>query len=104
MQAQVAKLLPRLLWNKVRYGRALDVLVTHSPPFGIHDGSDVAHTGFKILNTFIEQFKPKYLIHGHIHRSRFGKPQVTQVGETAVINIAPKCCFEYGDYWEIEKE
>ena len=29
-------MIPRLLLNKARYGRYLDVLVTHAPPRGIH--------------------------------------------------------------------
>lgn len=104
MTVQIARMLPKLLWHKAKYGRAVDVLVTHSPPFGVHDKSDIAHTGFKIMNTFIEQFKPRYLLHGHIHRSWSGKPQLTQVGKTAVINIAPKCAFTYGDFLESENE
>jgi Icc-related predicted phosphoesterase len=28
------RLLPRLLLNRINYGRALDILITHSPPFG----------------------------------------------------------------------
>ena len=32
MRRQVARLLPPLLINRVRHGRFLDILVTHSPP------------------------------------------------------------------------
>lgn len=32
MTGEIARLLPPLLWNKIKYGRALDLLVTHSPP------------------------------------------------------------------------
>ena len=39
----VYKLVPRLLINKLRYGRYLDILVAHSPPFG--EGSSRLHFG-----------------------------------------------------------
>ena len=42
MHAAVRALVPRLLLNRVRYGRYLDVLITHAPPRGIHDRADTA--------------------------------------------------------------
>ena len=89
MRQQVTRLVPRLLLNRQRYGRYLDILVSHSPPFGIHDRSDIAHTGFKILNTFIKLFKPRYLLHGHIHVYRQDVSRVTLVENTTVINVYP---------------
>ncbi len=89
MRQQMARMVPRLLINRQRYGRYLDILVTHSPPFGVHDRSDIAHTGFKIFNTFIKYFRPRYLLHGHIHIYRQDTPRVTQVEETTVMNVYP---------------
>jgi Icc-related predicted phosphoesterase len=95
MRQQAARLVPRLLLNRQRYGRYLDILVTHSPPFGVHDRSDIAHTGFKIFHTFIKLFKPRYMLHGHIHVYRQDVPRVTQVDETTIINIYPYRVLEY---------
>ncbi len=39
------RLLPRLLLNRLNYGSALDILITHSPPFGIHDEDTQSHQG-----------------------------------------------------------
>lgn len=89
MRQQIARLAPRLLLNRRRYGRFLDILVTHSPPFGIHDRSDIAHTGFKSFLTFLKLFKPRYLLHGHIHVYRQDVPRVTQFLETTIINVYP---------------
>jgi Icc-related predicted phosphoesterase len=97
MRQQVTRLVPRLLLNKQRYGRYLDIFVTHSPPFGIHDRSDIAHTGFKIFNTFIKLFKPRYLLHGHIHVYRRDVPRVTQIEDTTIINVYPYRIIEYGE-------
>ncbi len=95
MRQQVTRLAPRLLINRQRYGRYLDILVTHSPPFGIHDRSDLPHTGFKSFLTFIKLFKPRYLLHGHIHVYRQNVPRVTKIEETKVINIYPFRVLDY---------
>ena len=88
MRWEVARLIPRLLWNKTRYGRALDILVTHSPPWQIHDREDLAHTGFKVFRTLLERFEPRYMLHGHIHLYT-GRNQETQFGVTRIINVYP---------------
>jgi Icc-related predicted phosphoesterase len=89
MRMQVMNLAPKLLRNKVRYGRYLDILVTHSPPFGIHDKEDLPHTGFKIFRSFLQWFKPRYLLHGHIHIYRQNSPRITQFDQTTIINVYP---------------
>lgn len=89
MRGQIARLVPQLLWNRQRYGRYLDVLVTHSPPFGIHDREDLPHTGFKVFLQLMRVFKPRYLLHGHIHLYRRDTIRQTQVGDTEVINVYP---------------
>ena len=58
---------PSLVLNKLRYGRYLDILITHAPPQGIHDKPDRCHTGFRAFLTFMDRFRPRYLLHGHVH-------------------------------------
>lgn len=89
MRVTVAQIVPRLLWNRQRLGRALDILVTHSPPHGIHDRSDLAHTGFKVFLSFLRMFKPRYHVHGHVHVYRQDEPVVTQYEQTQVVNVYP---------------
>ncbi|MDX1616913.1 MAG: metallophosphoesterase [Candidatus Promineifilaceae bacterium] len=89
MTWNVLQLVPRLWWNRHRFGRALDVLVAHSPPYGIHDQRDIAHTGFKVFRSFLKRFKPRYFLHGHIHVYRNDVPRVTRFHETTVINVYP---------------
>lgn len=89
MMARALRLVPRLLLNQRRHGRYLDVLISHSPPHQIQDGSDYAHRGFHALRFLIERFTPRYMIHGHVHRSYgFNTPFETQHGPTMVINTA----------------
>jgi Icc-related predicted phosphoesterase len=89
MRWQMARLLPSLLWRRIRKRQSIDLLVTHSPPYGIHDRPDRAHTGFRVFRQFINALKPRYLLHGHVHVYRQDVPRVTRVEQTTVINVYP---------------
>ena len=81
-------MLPSLLLHRLR-GQRVDVLISHSPPFGIHD-SDGAHTGLKALNLLIRWARPRYVLHGHTHFFRTNlEASETHVGDTRVINVFP---------------
>ncbi len=86
MRARIASLLPALALNKIRYGRYVDIVLTHAPPYGIHDGTDPAHRGFESYLWLIDHLRPRYLIHGHQHV--YDKRTVTRTlrGRTLVIN------------------
>ncbi len=86
MAWKLRRLVPGLLSNKARTGRYLDVLVTHAPPEGIHDDTDVAHRGFASLLPFIRRFKPTLLLHGHTHRYQPLMPTRTKYEDTEIIN------------------
>jgi Icc-related predicted phosphoesterase len=91
------QMLPQLLINRIKYGRALDVLISHSPPYEIHDDiNDPAHHGLKALNWLIRITKPRYHIHGHTHFYRNNlETQETMVGSTKVINVYPYKILEF---------
>ncbi|MBN2072945.1 MAG: metallophosphoesterase [Actinobacteria bacterium] len=85
MCMKINRLKPRLVFNRIFKKRYIDIILTHSPPYGIHDQEDLCHTGFKCFNTLIKKYEPKYFIHGHIHL--YSKKQwMTEVGSTKVIN------------------
>lgn len=94
MRMAVAQMVPRLLWNRQRFGRALDILVTHSPPYGIHDRSDLPHTGFKVFLSFLRMFKPRYHLHGHVHIYRQDEVVTTAYGDTTIMNVYPYKMFD----------
>lgn len=101
MWLNVARLIPGLVQNKLRHGRYLDILVAHSPPLGIHDESDRAHTGFRSFRRFMEWFRPSYLLHGHIHIYRNNTQMQTRYLETEVINVYPYCILDLPiDSWQ----
>lgn len=78
------------LWDRIRHGRGLDILVTHAPPFGIHNGPDHAHTGFHAHNWLIQWLRPRYVLHGHQHRNYAPLMDTeTQVNGTTVLNAHP---------------
>ncbi len=84
---QLLRLVPSLIYNKIRYGTYLDIFLTHASPRHIHDKEDPCHKGFECFNWFIKRFVPTYLIHGHIHLYDLQSPRVTKVDSgTTVIN------------------
>jgi Icc-related predicted phosphoesterase len=90
MHAQVRRMVPHLWLNKLRYGRFLDVLVTHAPPEGIHDrGEDRVHKGFSAFRWLLEHFRPRYHLHGHVHVYDRRRPTTTWLGPTQVVNVYP---------------
>jgi len=89
MSWKAGRLGARMLANRLLKGRALDILITHSPPFGIHDAKDRCHTGFRALVSFMETWRPRYLIHGHSHVHDRRNPTATQYCDTMVLNAHP---------------
>ncbi len=83
---RILKLLPRLLYNRLRFGRYLDILLTHAPPLGIHDQEDPCHRGFRIFLWFMRRFKPKYLVHGHTHLYSASAVRMSRYEQTTVVN------------------
>jgi len=88
MKHQISKITSKLLYNKIKYGRYLDILVTHASPLGIHDIShDLCHTGFDCFNSFMDVFSPAYLLHGHMHLTDFNQRPITTYANTKIINV-----------------
>ena len=85
MCMRALKLAPKLLWN-----RGFDILLTHSPGFGMVDCRDLAHTGFQTFNRLLDLFHPALFLHGHTHLSyNRGIRREEQYGSTRVVN-----CYE----------
>lgn len=77
-----------------------DVLVTHAPARGYGDMSDLPHRGFECFNTLLMKWKPKYMLHGHVHRSygaaNFEREQMHESG-TRIINACGSCLLNIAD-------
>lgn len=93
MLLKVMSMGPKMLFNRTR-GKRIDFLVTHSPPRGIHDADDLPHTGFKALLRYLEWYRPRYMVHGHVHTYDRRKETRTQYHDTCIMNINPVTILE----------
>jgi Icc-related predicted phosphoesterase len=89
MWLKVLRMVPRLIYNRIFKGRALDVLITHAPPLNIHNGNDYVHQGFTSFLWLMRKFKPRYLFHGHHHVYSHTEQTVTCYHQTIVNNVYP---------------
>jgi Icc-related predicted phosphoesterase len=89
MRSKALRLSARLLFRRPFSRRQLDILITHAPPLGIHDGQDLCHTGFSVFLQVMERHHPRYLLHGHSHVYNQLQPTMTQYKDTIVVNVYP---------------
>lgn len=85
MWLRVLNLEFRARLRRLRDGRGVDIIVTHSPPSTVGDLEDPAHRGFASLHRLVSVFAPKVLIHGHIHPYGQNHPD-RMMGYTRVVN------------------
>ena len=100
MNLQILKLLPALVFNRLFKGRFLDILLTHASPMGIHDKEDKCHKGFKCFLWFMRVFKPRYLVHGHIHLYDLSEVRTTKYCNTLVVNAYGHYLLDVGENHE----
>ncbi len=86
MVLHILLLAPRLLLNRLLRGRAVDLVLTHAAPRGIHDRDDPCHRGFRSFLWLMRTFRPRWLIHGHIHLYDLADVRISRYEETLVIN------------------
>lgn len=76
----------KLKW-KIRKHKGVDIVVSHAPLEGVGDGEDYAHRGFGAFLEFIDKYKPKYWLHGHVHMNYgLGNVRELEYNGTKVIN------------------
>lgn len=97
MTVKIMTLLPRLLWNRIFHGRAVDIILTHSPPRGIHDKEDKCHRGFNCFVWLIQTFKPLWFIHGHVHLYDLADIRVSECGPTTIVNAFSHWIIDTGE-------
>lgn len=85
----------RKMRRKIRKNGGFDIVIAHSPAFNINDSADLAHTGFKCFRTLIEEFQPKYFVHGHVHIN-YGRDFVreSKYRQTTIVNAYEKYVIE----------
>lgn len=73
---------------KIMRAGGVDIVLAHAPVRGYGDMDTVTHRGFEAFIPLIEKYKPKYFVHGHVHKSYSGGgfERVRELGETKLIN------------------
>ena len=89
------RMIPALIWNKLVHGRALDILLTHAAPEGINDRPDPTHQGFRVFLWFLRKFRPRYMLHGHIHLYDLNAERVAHYHDTEIINVYDHYVLEF---------
>jgi Icc-related predicted phosphoesterase len=77
----------------------IDILVTHAPAKGYGDQEDLPHRGFETFNTLLYTWHPKYMVHGHIHRT-YGSNFVQEMDHpsgTKIINAYSSYYLDFAD-------
>ena len=67
-EKQMRRRIARLRWRLWRL-KGVDIVVTHAAPEGLGDDEDKAHWGFACFRDLIGRYRPKFLVHGHVHMS-----------------------------------
>ncbi len=85
----------RLGFQLWRHG-GFDILVSHAPAYQLNDGMDLPHQGFKAFLSLMEKYKPKFFLHGHVHKT-YGRQhkRYDRYRDTHVINAFERCVFDF---------
>ena len=77
--------------------KGVDIVVTHAPPRGVGDSNDNAHRGFEALLELLDQYHPRYLLHGHVHLRYGDKERMRTYNGTTLINTCERYVLEIPD-------
>jgi Icc-related predicted phosphoesterase len=76
----------KLLLKEWQLKKGIDLFLTHAPAYGVGDGKDVAHTGFRCFVKLLDRHKPKWMVHGHQHLNYDNQARTRTYKTTQVIN------------------
>jgi Icc-related predicted phosphoesterase len=86
----------RKLKRQLKKNGGFDILLAHSPLRGVGDAEDNPHRGFECLKTLLDEYEPKYMVHGHVHLNYgVNVERIRSYGSTTIINAYEKYEFEY---------
>lgn len=84
-EADVVRQVAGRMSEIARHG-GFDVLVTHTPAAGLGDGEDAFHKGFMAYRMLLDQFRPSFHFHGHMHASYGPTKQRIKYDNTVIVN------------------
>ena len=96
-ERQMARRIARLRFALLR-SRGVDLVVTHAPPLGLGDESDLPHRGFACLKALLDRYRPMMLVHGHVHLRGWPLPERELVYEgIRIVNASERYALELPD-------
>lgn len=97
-QREMTERVKKMKW-KILKNRGIDILLTHSPAYGLNDGKDLPHIGFQAFHSILNQYQPRFFVHGHVHMN-YGREykRNIQYEKTHIINAFERYVFEYELY------
>lgn len=79
------------LKRKIKKAKGIDIVVAHAPIKGYGDLNDYAHQGFECFYSLIKDYKPKYFLYGHVHKTySYKNDGYFKVLNTQVVNVSIK--------------
>ncbi len=96
---QMANRARKLWWKIWRHG-GFDILLTHAPASGVGDQSDLPHRGFQTFNRLMDRWKPRYMVHGHVHPeyAALSFRRERRYGQTLVVNGYKRYVIDFPNY------
>ena len=85
----------RKLRRAIKKAGGVDIVITHGAPRGLGDLDDPAHRGFEAFTELIREYRPQFLLHGHVHlRYDHNLPREHALGGTRIINVSERFVLE----------
>lgn len=89
-QRQMQKRIQKLK-QALKLAGGVDIVLAHAAPLGVGDADDAPHKGFEAFLSLIDEYKPRFLLHGHVHLNYgFNIARVQEYGSAKVINCWEK--------------
>ena len=76
----------RKLRRIIKKHNGFDILLAHSPAYGLGDGEDRAHIGFRCFIELLDTYSPKYFFHRHQHLNYGRHKSTIQYKNTTIVN------------------
>ncbi|MGH2626095.1 MAG: metallophosphoesterase family protein [Anaerolineales bacterium] len=84
-----------LLAAALAAGTGIDILVTHAPPSGVHEGPDPVHQGFSAFRLLLRLTRIRLMVHGHSHIHANVDKSESVVDGARVLNVFPYRLVEF---------
>ncbi|MBQ9065614.1 MAG: metallophosphoesterase family protein [Blautia sp.] len=84
--------------RKINLRNGFDILVAHAPAKGHGDLADLPHNGFDCFNELLFKYRPRYMLHGHVHKA-YGRiaPEILHPSGTKIINVCGYRILDIGE-------